>query len=165
MNTDTDINSTIKGIQNRLKLLEDKQALYELLDEYCKAPDRRDFEGHANTYAADGQQQYGPWGPVKGRNNIAKMIKQNESNVVDQLHYMTNMRFKIDGDTATGSSYLIMVIIRDGQKRTDTLWQGGPYEWTFVRTESGWHIQTMKLQATWMNRDDPLGVFSTAMKG
>ncbi|OQE14953.1 hypothetical protein PENSTE_c031G03293 [Penicillium steckii] len=137
MNTDTDINSTIKGIQNRLKLLEDKQALYELLDEYCKAPDRRDFEGHANTYAA----------PMDN-NNMAH-----------------GGPFKIDGDTATGSSYLIMVIIRDGQKRTDTLWQGGPYEWTFVRTESGWHIQTMKLQATWMNRDDPLGVFSTAMKG
>ncbi|KAJ5403949.1 hypothetical protein N7509_003820 [Penicillium cosmopolitanum] len=164
MTSDKNPNLTVKALQERLRLLEDKQELHELLDQYCKTPDRHDFQGHANTYAEDGQQQYGPWGAVKGRDNIARIIKKNESNVVDQLHYMTNMRFEIDGDTATGTSYLIMVVIRDAEKRTDTLWQGGPYEWKFLRTEEGWRIKTMKLQATWMNREDPLGVFSTAMK-
>lgn len=158
-------NPDLKKIEERLQLLEDKQVLAELLDEYCKAPDRRDFQGHGNCYLEDGQQQYGPWGPVKGRGNIVRTIDENENDIHSQLHYMTNMKFDVNGDQAMGTSYLIMVVVRDSEKPTDTLWQGGPYKWTFVRTkEQGWRIETMKLQATWMNKADPRGIFSTALK-
>lgn len=156
--------SALEALRARLQILEDKQALTELLDQYCKAPDCFDFAGHANTYLEDGTQWYGPWAPIKGRKNIQDTIEKNEKNIQNQIHYMTNMRFEINGDNATGTSYLLMVVIRKGEKPEDGLWQGGPYEWTFKRTADGWRINTMKLKAVWVNKVDPLGIFTTAVR-
>lgn len=154
----------LEALQKRLQLLEDKQELAELLDQYCKTPDRADFKGHANCYTSDGVQQYGPWGAIKGRDNIEKTILENEKDVQEQLHYMTNMRFSVNGDHAEGTSYLLMVVVDDRSQPTEHVWQGGPYRWTFERTSEGWRIKTMKLVATWVNKVDPKGRFTTAVK-
>jgi len=156
--------SELEALQKRIQLLEDKQELAELLDQYCKAPDRQDFKGHAATYTVDGIQQYGPWGPIRGRDNIEKQIREAEKDIQEQLHYMTNFKFEVNGDTAKGSSYLLMVVLDDKDKPTEHVWQGGPYEWTFERTKEGWRIKTMRLVATWVNKQDPKGRFLPGVK-
>lgn len=109
-----DQTALIQALQKRIQLLEDKQELAELLDAYCKTIDLHDFAGHANTYTVDGTQQYGPWGPLKGRQVIEKQVRQAEKDVPILQHSMTNMKFEIAGEgdrrTATGTSFLIMVL-------------------------------------------------------
>lgn len=156
--------ASLEKIQQRLQLLEDKQELAELLDQYCKTPDRADFKGHADCYTDDGIQQYGPWGSINGRKNIEKTITENEKEVQEQLHYMTNMRFEVNGNQATGTSYLLMVVLDDKDQPTEHVWQGGPYNWSFEKTSQGWRIKTMKLRATWVNKKDPKGRFTTEVK-
>lgn len=152
-----DQSALLESLQKRLRLLEDKQELYELLDRYCKTPDVFDFEGHANCYTEDGTQNYGAWGPIKGREAIAKATREAEEDLQIVHHYMTNFHFDITGETATGTSSLLMVVGDDAKKPSDVIWHGGPYKWTFQRTAEGWKIQTMKLQSIWVNKIDSSG--------
>lgn len=159
----TDGQSSFESLAARLQLLEDKQELTELLDKYCKSPDRFDYKSHADTYVQDGTQWYGPWAVVEGRQTIQDKVAEALHDVQSQMHYMTNMNFEIKGDTAKGTSYLMMIIIRESTKPTDGFWHGGPYEWEFVRTPDGWRIKTMKLRSIWLNKQDPNGTFTTTV--
>ena len=68
-----------------------------------------------------------------------------QNNITTQ-HYMNMYEIKIDGDTATGLVYL-----RATHKKPDVdFWiLGGFYENSYIRTENGWKIKTVKLNTVY----------------
>ncbi|KAJ9657636.1 hypothetical protein H2198_004164 [Neophaeococcomyces mojaviensis] len=97
----------IEGLQKRLQILEDKDALATLLNRYCNIADAKDWEGYADTYVDEGAKMtLESWGDMVGKENIAKAASVEQ--VFEGLqHTMTNMEFPVDGsDNATGIAYL-----------------------------------------------------------
>lgn len=148
--------------EQRLAVLEDKQALAELINAYGKVADRFDWEGWAEgAFTEDSEFVFvGGFGVMRGRNEILEVCKGSMDPFYDVMqHILVNLDFEVDGDTATGTSNLIFTAIFDKDKPTDYYQAGGRYQWGFVRTEQGWRIAHTRLEFLWNNGADENSVF------
>jgi hypothetical protein len=152
----------IQGLQQKLRILEDKDALASLLNRYCNIADEKDWEGYAGTFAEDGKMTYEEWGTVSGRADIAKAASV-EQRFAGLQHSMTNMQFEVDGsDTATGTAYLWFCATPDTKDPGTNYAFGGPYKFEFRRGATGWEITSMRLRKTWAMGQDTEGVFTAS---
>ena len=153
----------IEQLQNRLRILEDKDALQTLLNTYCTTADAKDWKGYAGTYIEDGAiMTFESWGDVVGRDAILKTASV-ESQFEGLQHTMTNMEFKVDGsDNATGTAYLWFCATPETSKPEIHYAFGGPYRFEFKRTTQGWRISHMWLKKIWAQGTDTKKVFGAA---
>lgn len=148
-------------VEQRLKLLEDKQALAEHMNLYCKTADRFDWAAWADTFTEDSLFEFvGGFGDMRGRQVIHDTCKGNMDHVYDVMqHMMSNLDFEVDGDNATGTGNLIFTGIMDAAMPTEYYMSGGRYQWTYRRTDAGWKIARTKLEFIWNNGGDKDAVF------
>jgi ketosteroid isomerase-like protein len=140
----------IESLARRVQVLEDKDALAELLNRYCKTADAHDWEGWSGTLTEDCVFD-APIGKHSGREPVvAAAAEMHAVNEVLQ-HAITNMQFEVDGDRATGTASLLFQGVPDANKPTEHDDMGGPYEFQFRREPDGWRIEVMKLRAIWTN--------------
>lgn len=155
----SDQTQLIQQLEKRLRILEDKEALATVLNQYCKRADDHDFKGHAATYAEDGKMCFENWGEIIGREGIEKAASA-EMPFEGLQHSMTNMQFEVDGsDRATGTAYLWFVATPETNKPDVHYAFGGPYRFEFKRAQEGWQITSMRLKKIWAQGRDTLGVF------
>jgi uncharacterized protein (TIGR02246 family) len=148
----------IKSLEARLRVLEDKDELTALLNRYCNIADAKDWDGYANTFAEDGVMTFEGWGDTVGRAAISKAASAEQ--IFDGLqHSMTNMQFEVDGDKATGTSYLWFAATPDTKEPEMNYAFGGPYKFEFQRAERGWEITRMRLKKIWAQGKDTKKVF------
>lgn len=150
-----------QSIEERLQILEDKQALAEHMNHYCKTADRFDWADWAETFTEDSLFEFvGGFGDMRGRQTIHDTCKGSMDHVYDVMqHIMSNLDFEVDGDTATGTGNLIFTGIMDTSKPTEYYMSGGRYRWNFTRTEAGWKIARTRLEFIWNNGGDKDAVF------
>ena len=115
----------------------DKQAILELLDEYCLRLEVNDFEEWLDIFTEDTiYEVYGR--TLRGRDEVRALLSQ----APHGLHLGGPARVTIDDDTAkTVQSYLFI-------GSADATWNMGWYFRTLVRTPDGWTIShtTVKMQ-------------------
>jgi ketosteroid isomerase-like protein len=157
--TNTDIQALLEPLQRRLQLLEDKEAIQTLLNEYCRACDTHDFEAFGNKFTENGVLHYVDWGEVVGREAIAKAASV-EGAIQGLQHSITNLEIAIEGDTASATAYLIFFAAADTSKPFECYACGGPYEFSFIRTAEGWKITRHKLSRNWAMGYDPSGTLT-----
>jgi uncharacterized protein (TIGR02246 family) len=92
----------------RLRLLEDRAQILELMTAYGATLDRRDFTAFGQLFAEDAEYGSGP-GAARGRAAIQaqleRVIGSNPSNLpAPNSHLYFNPSIRIDGDTATATS-------------------------------------------------------------
>jgi ketosteroid isomerase-like protein len=133
----------------RLQRLEDIEALRALVNEYARTADAPDWDAWQRLWTEDAVFSYGPYGDIQGAKAIRDACESGNATLQRQMHYLTNVQFKVDGDAATGEGYLLHV----GIPRTDTPGEhadfGTPYRWEFVRTADGWKISGEVLDVVW----------------
>lgn len=126
----------------------DRQELEGLIHTYCERFDRNDPEGVAELFASDATIDYGPDAtPIEGRDAIAPTIAIGLANTFAATsHHVSNIQIAFDGpDDAHSLTYLYAWHrYRDGSP-DGYLW--GRYLHRFVRTEDGWRIAELVLQA------------------
>lgn len=150
---------TIEQLEKRLRILEDRDQLTALLNQYCYIADAKDWKGYSETFIEDGAMHYESWPAVRGRAAIEKAASAEQ--IFEGLqHSMTNMQFEIDGsDKATGRAYLWFAATPETTKPSITYSFGGPYNFDFVRTSEGWRISQMRLRKIWAFGEDTKKVF------
>lgn len=157
-----DQSKLIEQLQRRLQILEDKDRLTALLNEYGLTADTHDWEGFANTFLPDGVMAFNGWGDVVGRKNIAQAAGAEE--VFESVqHLMTNMQFELGGsnpDKATGTACLWFCATPEIKVPTVNYAWGGPYRFQFDRTDRGWKIARVDLKRVWSQGKDTKGVFN-----
>ncbi|EXJ63551.1 uncharacterized protein A1O5_11312 [Cladophialophora psammophila CBS 110553] len=155
----TDQSKIIEQLQARLQLLEDKDALATLLNQYCTTADAHDWKGYADTYIDEGAiMTFESWGDIVGKDKIAKAASAEQ--IFEGLqHTMTNMQFQVDGDKAKGTAYLWFCATPEIAKPEIHYAFGGPYSFDFKRTSKGWKISYMRLKKIWAHGKDTKGVF------
>ncbi len=139
---------TIEVLAARLKVLEDKEAVADVLIAYGRALDSRDFKTYASLFSKDGSWSGGlgkvTGGPQAiydfmtsriggGGNAAARPIGFGST-----YHIMSSFEIGVTGDTATASSRWAFV----SAARGPGIQVAGRYEDTFVRENGVWKIRS-----------------------
>ena len=128
------------SVETRLKQLEDKEQIAQVLIDYGRHLDSRDLAGYASLFATDGEW-VGGFGTVKGRANIQAFMEKSLGtgpNRGNSYHIMSNFVITVKGDTATAWSR--WTFVTPGE-RGATIAQAGRYDDTFVRENGVWKFK------------------------
>jgi hypothetical protein len=133
--------STALSLESRLQRLEDEKQIRELIIEYGRRLDARDFPGYARLFAREGEW-IGGLGRARGPAAIEAMLVKGLASVaanphtVTSFHVFSNFQIEITGDRATGYSRLLYLV--RGADDTPVPSRGGHYEDAFIREDGSW---------------------------
>ena len=128
------------SLEARLKQLEDKEQITQLLIDYGRHLDSRDLAAYASLFATDGEW-VGGFGTVKGRTEIKSFMEKSLGtgpNRNNSFHIMSNFAITVKGDTATAWSR--WTFVTPGANGA-TIAQAGRYDDTFVRENGAWKFK------------------------
>jgi uncharacterized protein (TIGR02246 family) len=128
------------SVEARLKQLEDKEQIAQLLIDYGRHLDGRDLAAYASLFATDGEW-VGGFGTVKGRAEIKSFMEKSLGtgpNRNNSFHIMSNFVITVKGDTATAWSR--WTFVTPGANGA-TVAQAGRYDDTFVRENGAWKFE------------------------
>jgi hypothetical protein len=122
-------------------LLLDKDAIRELLHEYCFCMDQGRFAELAALFALDGEW-IAPYRRAKGPAEIAAWLAQSVPPVPRRMHYTMNSVITLDGMRAEArSNYLVMVEGANGPVPSVC----GTYQDLLVKHGDAWRFQRREL--------------------
>jgi ketosteroid isomerase-like protein len=138
----TDLAATVRE-------LADRQAIADLIHAYCEHFDANEPEAVAALFTESATVDYGPEVPtiVGGPAEIAARIAVGLDRIFAATsHHVSNVRIELDGpDTASSLSYLYAWHRYVDGSPDGELW--GRYRHTFRRTDDGWRIASLRLEA------------------
>jgi len=122
-------------------MLEDKDAIRELLHRYCFYMDEGRFTELAALFADDGAW-IAPYRTATGPAEIAAWLRQSVPPQPKRMHYVMNSIIDVAGATATArSNYLVMVEGSSGPVPSVC----GTYADEVVKLPDGWRFQRREL--------------------
>jgi len=102
-------------LEERLRRLEDRDAIHQLFVDYGRYLDAGDIDAYAGLFTADGEVMLGPMGRTRGRENIRELMSTVlDGRVGSSYHLIGSPQVRLDGDEAT-SEVMWTVIQRDGE--------------------------------------------------
>jgi ketosteroid isomerase-like protein len=129
-------------------LLLDRMAISDLLIDFARRVDAKDFAGYAANFTDDGVFEL-PWSRREGRADIAAGAEADLAPFAALQHYSVNHVIEIDGDTATSRSYLLAIHVPDAADLSRHQDAGGWYDSEFRRTPDGWRFTRSSLTVRW----------------
>lgn len=139
------------SLEQRIRKIEDYQAILDLKGRYCNACDggwgrpSHDYDTVSDLFTEDAVWDGRPGLPmVEGREAIRAMMQKFREQLPFIIHHVMNPVIDIDGDTATGHWHAIIHYQRSKGASTSFAF----YEETYVRTEGGWRIRSLRVQNT-----------------
>ncbi len=136
------------SLEARVKRLEDRAEIEDLLLQYGRALDHRDFAAYSQLFAADGEWS-GSTGTFKGPAQIKAAMEAAFPTPApgttpvagaaagSSFHLLTNAIIDIDGDRATATSKWTFVRVVDNKP---VMALAGRYDDTLIRTGGHWKI-------------------------
>ncbi|WP_053225786.1 nuclear transport factor 2 family protein [Solirubrobacter soli] len=130
------------NVEARLQALEDREAIRDLLMEYRRALDEKDFDAYADLFGEDGEFVTDGF-TVRGRSQILTMLADLQAtgaltvNAGDDRHLVTNVEIEVDGDRATARSTWVYVTRESDEPNLAMV---GHYEDQLRRTPAGWRF-------------------------
>ena len=128
------------SLESQLRRLQDKDEIQQLLLDYGRHLDSRDFGAYAALFAADGEW-VGGFGTVKGRPEIKAFMEKSLGtgpNRGGSYHLLSNFVIMVAGDTATAWSRWAFVV---PQERGAVISQAGRYDDSLVRENGAWKFK------------------------
>jgi len=134
----------------RLRSLLDRADICELLAEYARCLDAKDFAGYAALFTEDGALRK-PGGGHRGRAGLAEYVEAELGHYHRTHHLSANHRVEVDGDRATSHSSMHAVHLRSADDPTDWWSVGGWYDNTYQRVDTTWLIHTVDITPVWLD--------------
>jgi len=131
------------GVEERLRRLEDREAIRDLLTDYGRALDRRDTQAYSELFATDGE-----WSGGLGSGQTPAGIKQMLDDAFARMtpgvyrnphHLLGNFAIDLDGDRATATSRWVWIAA--GPDGAPQLMRAGRYDDDLVREEGRWKFR------------------------
>jgi 3-phenylpropionate/cinnamic acid dioxygenase small subunit len=127
----------------RLQRLEDTEAIRNLLVDYGRTLDRRDFHAYAALFAKDGAWD-GGFGKGVGPAAIEAMMRKNMGGELIEgpqrnFHVLTNFRIEVEGDH--GTAWSRWSFVNQGADGKMQIMYAGRYEDQLVREDGSWKFK------------------------
>jgi len=149
---------TVAALEARLKRLEDTEAVRELLTDYTRLMDSRDFAGYSRLFTADGELVFGRNRP-KGPEEIRKVMEQGSQSadagraaaLAASAHLLTDVDVRVAGDQATATSR--WTLITRGPDDRPAVGARGHYVDIIVREPDRWRFKRRVVYADVPHQD------------
>ena len=139
---------TVEALAAKVKRFEDMQQITDLLNEYGRALDTRDFKAYAALFAKDGSWSGGLGTVTGGPQAIYDFMTSRiggggrggtpSIGFGSSYHIMSNFRIDVNGDTATATSRWTFV----SAARGPGIQVAGRYEDRLVREDGVWKFKS-----------------------
>ncbi|MGC1470745.1 MAG: nuclear transport factor 2 family protein [Sphingorhabdus sp.] len=129
------------SLETRLCVLEDKEAIRELIARYGPLADSGDSEGVASLWADDGSYAVGGIAEAKGRAAIAGLIDGETHRQLMRggcAHLLGPVAIELDGDVAIARGHSVVF------RQTDAgfeVWRVSANRWELERGTAGWQVR------------------------
>ncbi len=142
----------IAALRDRLRALEDKEAIRETLARIARGTDRYDAELLAASIHADAELNMG--GRIMDGASFAAAMQPPAEARPGRMHILSNERIALSGDSATVESYLVSCqdVLADGVRRTRI--RAGRYIDCFERRDGVWKLARRTMIDEWSRIDD-----------
>jgi hypothetical protein len=127
-------------LEARLRRLEDREEIRELLLEYARRLDAADYEGYAQLFTEDGELD-AQLGSAKGRAAIVELLQRRLGTSPDRprrtaFHLVGAPDLRVDGDTA--ASTVIWAYVTHDDDGFPIILQLGHYRDELARVDGTW---------------------------
>jgi uncharacterized protein (TIGR02246 family) len=129
-----------------ISILEEKDAIRDLMSEYCFYVDNGEFEKFAGLFTPDGIFETGPLGKLQGRKAIQDFIAAHVPRAGEgpaRKHCTMNHLIKVNGNEAQANSYIVVIREADGGNIIASL--AGRYEDLLVKEAGEWRFKVRKI--------------------
>ena len=127
-------------LERRIRELEDRAAITQLVHEYTRMYDQGDHDAMAELFSEDARIDYGPGmgGPRQGRESIRKWLEGIYA-FKRTSHHLSNVQIWLEAaDRARGTCYVLAWHEWPDDRPNAVLY--GRYEDVYERTREGWRI-------------------------
>jgi SnoaL-like domain len=138
-----ELRATVERLASRVRALEDRLEIMQLVAQYGPAVDSGSGEAAAALWTEDGTFDAVPQRRMHGRDEIVAMVHGDghQGLIRDGCgHVLTVPHVVVDGDRATGRSYALNI---RWAAATERFWiaRVSANTWRWVRTPQGWRIE------------------------
>jgi hypothetical protein len=138
----------------KLALLLARDELHRLVNAYCRAVDRCDYDTLRSLYHADATDSHGSFS-AGGVEQFIAQLQAAEPYVLVSQHNITTTNFVVEGDTARGEIYCLVFHTFVGPENPVDVTIGGRYLDTYTRRDGSWKFSERTIVADWAYRNDP----------
>ena len=138
-----DADGALQALETRVKELEDRLAIYELMATYGPAVDGAAREVAAGLWTEDGSYDSGV-GVFEGSAGVADMVVGDMHQGIikgGSAHLISLPHLAIEGDRAVATCYS-QLLRYDRENAVFRVWRATANRWELVRTSDGWRVQT-----------------------
>jgi hypothetical protein len=131
--------SDYHALESRVKKLEDREEIRQLLIDYGRFLDQRDFRSFSRLFAKTEGEWIGGMGRARGSKAIRELMESTigrDTSTTRSLHLFTNETIHINGDKATALTKWVFVVT--GGSNRPQLFFVGHYEDSIVRENDSW---------------------------
>jgi hypothetical protein len=131
--------SRYEALESRVKKLEDREEIRQLLMDYGRFLDQRNFRAFSELFAKTEGEWIGGMGRAKGSQAIRELMENSigkDPSKTQSCHLFTNETIHINGDQATALTKWIFVV--SGESNRPQLVFIGHYEDSMVRENGRW---------------------------
>lgn len=134
-----------------LRVMQDKLAISECVNRYCRSIDRHDSEMIASVFHPDAIDNHGDFLGTVGQ--FIEWVNTGHSAAAEaHMHNVTSHTSEIDGDTAHAESYVIWVL--RGPDGDPVRISGGRYIDRLEKRDGTWKIALRRVVTDWRGRLD-----------
>jgi len=126
-------------------MLEEKEAIRDLMSEYCFYVDSGEFEKLASLFTVDGIFDSGPQAKLHGRRAIQDFLAMHVPRAGEgpaRKHCNMNQLIRVNGSEASADSYIVVIREAEGGIVASL---AGRYEDRLVKRDGQWRFQVRKI--------------------
>lgn len=133
--------------EEQLQWLVDRARISDLLHEFARALDTKDWDAYAATYAEDGVLEL-PWATLR-KPELAEFVSRDLGRFHATHHLSANHAIEIEGDAARSRSYVLAMHVLDPDDQATQWLGGGWYDNEYRRTADGWRLTRVRITPVW----------------
>lgn len=134
----------------------DREQITDVLIRYATGIDTKDWPVFRSCFTDDVRADYGDIGVWNDVDGLTEFMTTSHATMPSTKHMMSNFVIDVDGDAASATSYVhvVLVLTREPQTWIDAV---GHYVDKLVRTSDGWKISERTFAMTRQLASDPPG--------
>jgi hypothetical protein len=145
-----------EALESRVKELEDREEIRQLLMDYGRFLDQRDFRSFSELFAKTDGEWIGGMGQAKGSKAIRELMESTigrDTSMTQSCHLFTNETIHVNGDQATALTKWVFVV--PGESNRPQMFFLGHYEDSMIREDGRWRFLRRVVRAD-IPRDDQI---------